>query len=342
VARPLAFGFFLVVSLGIGPARAQDADGQTRVLAVTSDEALIAALEAVLSPWGVALVAVPAPSPGTSMPGSADRGLELARTHGVDAVVWVSESEEGFALWTYDVESARAAARRLSTGSPMSEATAASVALSVKTLLRNTSVAPAEPPSTDEPIGRGTVSASPAPAPADVDSTPHVFIEPLVGMRLGHDGSAVPELRFGLGVGLWPGARRAGVILHVMSGPGFTIDTATFSGRLIDVTVAAGAAMRLPLGDFGLGGSARVGIQVTSLDGSVLPSGQAANELRVNPHASVYARADHAPSERVRLVLHVGASFLMQYQNYRVRGRSVFEQTAVGLDVHLGLEVGLD
>jgi hypothetical protein len=44
----------------------------------------------------------------------------------------------------------------------------------------------------------------------------------------------------------------------------------------------------------------------------------------------------------VRLVLHVGASFLMQYQNYRVRGRSVFEQTAVGLDVHLGLEVGLD
>src|SRR5205823_1369678 len=55
------------------------------------------------------------------------------------AVVWTTP--DGY-VWIFDVESGQAMARRVEASSPLDASAAAAVALSVKTLLRSTAVAP--------------------------------------------------------------------------------------------------------------------------------------------------------------------------------------------------------
>lgn len=75
------------------------------------------------------------------MPIAVDRARDIARDERADVLVWVSASDAGHALWIYDVASDHASARELEISPPFEPATAAAVALAVKTLLRGTVIA---------------------------------------------------------------------------------------------------------------------------------------------------------------------------------------------------------
>ena len=126
-----------------------------RVAAVDPDPQVARALDVALSPWDVTLVEVHLESPGASMPIALDRARSIAQDSRADVVVWVSSTDDGFAVWIYDAASDHASARKIDQAPPFDGPTAAGVALSVKTLLRGTVVAP--PP---ERFGASTPGAT--------------------------------------------------------------------------------------------------------------------------------------------------------------------------------------
>ena len=174
-----------VALLGLG--RAASAAGH-RVAAVDPDPQVARALDVALSPWDVTLVEVHLESPGATMPIALDRARSIAQDAGAEVVVWVSSGADGFAVWIYDAASDHASARKLEQSPPFDGPTAAGVALSVKTLLRGTVVAP--PP---ERFG-----ASPG---APLEGRPQSWALP--GGRRGlADRAALRRARLGLGAQL--------------------------------------------------------------------------------------------------------------------------------------------
>src|SRR5687768_10865434 len=71
------------------------------LLLVDPDPQLESAVRGTLQAWRTPVVVERIAGPGSTMPGSADRARLLARRRGAAAVVWISQSEEGFALWMY-------------------------------------------------------------------------------------------------------------------------------------------------------------------------------------------------------------------------------------------------
>ena len=112
------------------------------VLLLEPDPEFERAIRSVLEPWDTAVVVQKLGGPGNTMPASAERARAIATQSNAEAVVWVSQSNEGTALWMYDVRSDRVVARELSSRPPFDQGTAASVALMVKTLLRLSDVPP--------------------------------------------------------------------------------------------------------------------------------------------------------------------------------------------------------
>ena len=131
----------LAVLACMAPCRSAVASGH-RVAAVDPDPEVARALDVALSPWEVTLVDVHLDSPGATMPMAVDRARAIATDASAEVVVWVSSADDGFAVWIYDAASDHASARKLDRAPPFDGPTAAGVALSVKTLLRGTSVAP--------------------------------------------------------------------------------------------------------------------------------------------------------------------------------------------------------
>jgi hypothetical protein len=103
----LAFG--LVIQVLGRTARADSG----RLLLVDPDPELEAALRVTLEPWGTSIASESNTGPGNTMPGSAERARDLAQERRAQAVVWISRSDDGFALWIYDAERDRVAARNL-------------------------------------------------------------------------------------------------------------------------------------------------------------------------------------------------------------------------------------
>ena len=125
---------------GASPSYAQD--GARRVVLVSPGAELEQAARAALEPWSVQLTVVAGPSPGATAPFANEAARAIAEANHAGAVVWVSQHDAGYALWVFDLASHRVTERALGTGPPFDEATAAAVALSVKTLLRHSAVAP--------------------------------------------------------------------------------------------------------------------------------------------------------------------------------------------------------
>lgn len=224
-----------------------------RVAAIDPDAELTRALEVALSTWDATVLDVRIETPGAAMPIAVERARAIALEQRADVVVWVSSSEAGYALWIYDVDSDHASARALETAPPFEPATAAAVALAVKTLLRGTVVAP--PP---ERFGAAVPEAT-------------WMLGVSAGAASRFDDSAV-EARFGLHASMWPRAlgHRWGVSVDAEDGPGNQVQTPTFAGTL-DV-----AALRLAVGfrarlsesialEPSLGGA----LQLLTLDGTV-------------------------------------------------------------------------
>jgi hypothetical protein len=291
-----------------------------RVAAVDPDPQVARALDVALSPWDVSLLEVHLDSPGATMPIALDRARSIAGDMRAEVVVWVSSADDGFAVWIYDAASDHASARKLERAPPFDGPTAAGVALSVKTLLRGTVVAP--PPerfgaSTDERPWRLGMSAG---AAARIAAGP-----PL-------------EARVGVQASAW--ARSWGAVLDAETGPGAHPAGDALAGTLTDTALRVALAGRWPLSDVvalepSLGGA----LHWERLDAVVVDASPVSIDrldFAVEPRLAVDVAL---AGGRFHLAPWVGASVLTRWQRFHLHDLTVLEAAPVTLQGALCAEV---
>lgn len=314
------------------PARAQE-EPQVLVL-IAPEESLAGAIETALEPWAIRVEAAPGPVPSPTMPGSADRARALSSETGAAAVVWVSTSDEGPALWMYDRGSDRVVVRRLPSPPPFDPPTAAAVALSVKTLLRHSGVAPAT-----ERFGARTAPAEvepePEPLPAPTVEPPRLRFEAGTGLRYSDTGAESMALRVSLGASWRPPVwgDRLELVLRAAIGTGRDAASDRFVGQFSDVTISAAARLPLPVGPaLALVPEAGASLHVTEIDGVVSPDGAAAGAGRVNPSVDGIAALRWSATPTLDLGIFAGAHWLVRRQRYLAFGEPVFRLPAVEVE----------
>jgi len=102
------------------------------------------AMRRALVPWHMRVEVIDRKSPGSSMPRSSLRARELVAELGADALVWISTGPDGTALWVEDAQTSNLITRAIA-DPPFNEPLAAALALSVKTILASSGLAPPEP-----------------------------------------------------------------------------------------------------------------------------------------------------------------------------------------------------
>lgn len=249
-----------------------------RVVLIGIDETLAAAVGVALEPWGSELVRRSGVAPA-SMPGASEVGRAIASEETALAVVWISLTEDGAALWVYDADADRTLARGLLSPPPYDDATAAAIALTLKTLLRHSTVAPlaeravvpepAPPPHPPPP--------PPPPPPRPPPPEPHgrlVRLELAVGaLGLATDVVDAVEPRIALALGFFPAELDGvlGVALRVRTGPGIGFEADATRGRFTDTWIAAEIRLRGHVDRVSLGGGLAGGTVLSTLDASLAP-----------------------------------------------------------------------
>jgi len=233
---------FVAVVFAISNARAEET--QRRLLLLSSDRALAHAVESALRPWGIVIVTTNDTTLGPTMPLAAAQAKAIAERNNVDGVTWVSLSADGPALWTYDTHTGQATSRPLRSAPPYDEELAASVALSLKTELRSTEVAPeieriARPAAAASSLSRDiTPEAKPAPPPIlarDAGTDDRAWTaEVAFGPRFGVGGASATtaEPRLALAIGHRWG--RVGLAITGSFGLPVEYDGATYALHLTD------------------------------------------------------------------------------------------------------------
>jgi hypothetical protein len=313
---------FILILSATSSSRADSA----RLLLVDPDAELEAALRVALDPWGTTIEAEMISGPGNTMPGSADRARAMARQRRAEAVVWISQSDDGFALWMYDARRDRVVVRRLTTPPPFDAPTAASVALIVKTLLRHSDVPPPAE-RVDEPA-----------------EEPWLRVGLLAGARLPPISEASVEPRLGLRIAGWPRGLggHVGASIEATGGLGLDVDSARFRGHWTQAVVLASAHGRLGVGDaMDVGLAVGAGLDITTLNGVVVDPTRRASAHRINPLASAHGELGWWLSPVLRLGLRLGFVHPLRTQTYLVRGETVLRGKSLIFDGMAVLDFGL-
>jgi hypothetical protein len=303
------------------------------------------AMTVALSPWDLRVVPLDAPPPRPSMPRAADEARALVARSGASGLVWVATDEGEPSLWVYDASTDQVVTRRISTPPPFDAPTAAAAALSVKTLLRSSTVAPRE-----ERLGALPVQASVAPPDVDASAADRAasgaFARTALRAELEGAGRAIAsqlDARASLGVSAWVGARRdVGFALALSFGPGLSVDAARFSGRFAEVGVSPSARLRVPFGErFVL--EPRVGMSVhgTSIDGVAVLTARPASASRLDASLDAAVALELVPTRTFGVALDVGASAMLRYQRYVVESDDIFELHPVQAFLGLRLTTSL-
>jgi hypothetical protein len=299
-------------------ARGAPAEGQRRIAVLEPDSELFRAVSLSLSAWGVETTRSDAPPPPSLQPEAVQVAANLARQLRVEAVVWVSATEGGSLLWVFDARAGEITTRMLAERPPFDSAAAASVALSVKTVLRASVVAPPE-----ERFG-----AEPAQPKAR-----------LFALELGVVGTWFAEheaqLRFELGAVAWlAAARRLGMSLELSSGPPLTIGDSTYQGRYLEHIVGAKARFRF-IREPGLSAALGLGgaLHWTTLEGKLVESSLERNVSRLNGSLDAQALFSVHLGGAAYLGAAADVSYLLSYQRYLVGGQPVLAPWPVGFGI---------
>ena len=106
-----------------------------------------------LSPWHITVLTLPG-DPALDDGSLIQRGRELVASNRVQAVFWVGKRNDHYTLWFYDARNEHIESRAVPGEAPFNDAVAAAVALSIKTLLRNSELLP-DIPDPGDPPGAG-------------------------------------------------------------------------------------------------------------------------------------------------------------------------------------------
>jgi hypothetical protein len=310
-----------------------------RLLLLSDDATFVHAVQSSLKPWGVT-IATSSESLGPAMPRVAVVAHDLARDAHADAVAWISIAPDGAALWLYDAQTDQTSSRALGSPPPYEESRAASVALSLKTLLRATQVAP--------DAERVVEIVVKPPPPAPIENPPPIskpatvatrssawFVDAGLGARIAATDAAPVEPRLSLGFG-----RRFGSGALSLS-TSFGTGAETASLRLTDVSLGFHARwMWLDSDRFVAGPNAAVLGRVLRLSGLADPMTRV-DDLRFDVCLGAGAFAGVRISHGVALVLEGDAVVAFLRQSYYVRGNLVFDERPVFADAVFALRVEL-
>ena len=295
-----------------------------RVVLINSNPILRHQIEIALAAWNLEVMPVESPPLIPQMPRAALRAREIAAEHGASGVVWIGELAHEYSLWFYDAATDQVVTRPLGGGEPGDAATAAGLALSVKTLLRASTVAPPE-----ERIG------------ASARGPGSLRIEAAGGTELATGVGDGFDLRLDAALAWWPG--RFGLAVSVRTGPGASIDNAMFSGSFGDTSFGAGARTRWQLSrDFMLEAQLGGSLHRTTLDGALAANGAAVRESFVDPSIDTGLALDYAIGERIRLGPVAGVSWFLLKQRYLVFGTPLADLGPVQLELALRLSLAVD
>jgi hypothetical protein len=318
------FVVFVACLAWAGVARAESA----RLALIEPDRELERAVRVALSPWKTDVLAVRIAGPGSTMPGSGERARDLATQYAALAVVWVSKSEDGYALWMYDARDDRVVARRLTTPPPFDDANAAAVALAIKTLLRQSQVPPlaerAVEPLTD-PLLSIFVSGGIRPTPTSPGAT---------------------ELRLGAGATVWPRfglePLSLGAGFEIASGPGISVDAPEFTGRWTETVLLTAAYARWSVVEqLDVSIEPGFGAGITVLSGNVSEPPEATTATRVNALMTLRMGIGYHPTRALRVGFSAGLVRPLRTQTYLVHGAPVLEAKPLTLECLLAVQVGL-
>jgi hypothetical protein len=304
-------------------AAASDATAPSlRVVIIAPEAAFERALRRALTPWSMRVSALTTEAPGDVMPASSTRARTMAEAEGADALVWISSNSEGRALWVYDVRSDSVSARPVPPP-PFSEARAAALALSVKTVLR----APLEAPELAEP------AAPPLPAVSALSDQPEAEAEDasvsparlqlVLGgsARLNASQPALGNVRQGFQLRWAPfvnDARWAALWLGVgaeVSVPR-TLRDEVFRGEYWQLAPELGVGISAHANRWLVWGfGAIASVEYASLSGTVLASGDEARHARFSPALQLRPELGVVWG-RASLLLQPGAGVFLRRQRY--------------------------
>ncbi len=314
-----------------------------RLVTVRADPGLSHALDVALASWHVRLVPVDGPVPDADLDEAIRTAHRLARESGAQAVLWLRRGPTHggeWSLWMYDERAHQVTVRPLDGAPPFDDAAAASVALTVKTLLRPVleTRAPPEPPAGSDETAAPATPRTPPPGRHTAR------VESYVAARVPTDATDPAAVRFGVEGTWFPSWFRQylGLSLSVDGGPSVLVDRpGIFSGTFTDVTLGLSVRGRLHLRrwmsvELGLG----PGLHVTTIEGSS-PSGDLSGRVsRVDPSLDALLGVEFGWGP-LRVGPVVGLTFLMRYQHYTVGPQSVLDvpPTQVQGGLRLGVEL---
>jgi hypothetical protein len=324
LALSLVSGLALLATPGAGHA------AERRIAVLRADAELNRAIALSLSPWGVDTLNSDAALPESSLPQALWQAVKLAGQLRVDAVVWVSTSQDGSVLWVYDTRTDKITTRALEDAPPFESSRAAAIALSVKTVLRASVVAP--------PAERFGASPSPPPPPRKAE---RLALETGVDARLLAAGKVEPRLSLGgvlwLTRGPW-----LGIGLAFSEGPGVRVHTPSYRGTYSERSLGSSLQARWLDGPR-LRVATLLGVSALAavLEGNLSQDASHSEVRRWNWSLDAGTRLDVKLGGGAYVGVGVQASYLAAYQRYLVRGAPVFSvwPVAFAMGGHCGVDV---
>ena len=318
-----------------------------RVVVIDVDPRVADALVVALSPWSLTVVQAPGPIPDPDIDAASSRARAVASDQHAGAVVWIAQPrpDARATLWVYDAQTLQLAVRPLTVWAPFDDAGAAAVALSVKTVLRESPLlapepAPEGPPSSSPPPPAVVVAPPPRPPPQSAWR-----LETILGVRAPTGASADVEARAALGASVWPAifGGHGGAGLEIQAGPGVSVGTPVFQGELREASFEATARLRAQAGPwFAFEVEGGPGFFLESLDGQVSPTAVHLHALRLDPAIDVAGVVDLTPGPRVSVGAIVDGSALLRFQRYALDGAPLLNGPAVIVLAGIRLSVEVD
>ena len=332
-----------------------------KVVVIEADPRVLTAIDVALSAWSLSVGPAPGPLPEQNLDAASGRARAIAAEHGAGAVVWVAKArtpDETGSLWVYDAQTGQLVVRPLTVAAPLNDAGAAAIALSVKTILRSSTLAEAET-STLAPVSPAPrmalplpVAQHPIPAAPAARATPSVWrLDAIVGARFPTGAKNTAEPRAALGISAWPKAfgSHFGLGALVQAGPGVPVEQqgapVQYQGLFSQGSFEACAHVRADAGPrVAFEAQAGPALVVSSLDLEFFGPTPASSKhkIRFDPTVNVGAIIDFALGPRIGFgVLFETTTFLYR-QKYTIDTAVLLDEPPVNFLWGARLSVGVD